>query len=87
MPETSEKILAQIHTGKRELSRMDTFGLYPSGQKVTDKPEILFARMDIKEVLEKVEAMHGAEAAADQNQAAVQIAAPSAILMERPPDR
>ena len=48
---------------------MDTFGLYPSGQKVTDKPEILFARMDIKEVLEKVEAMHGAEAAADQNQA------------------
>ena len=69
MPETSEKILAQIHTGKRELSRMDTFGLYPSGQKVTDKPEILFARMDIKEVLEKVEAMHGAEAAEDQNQA------------------
>ena len=36
---------------------------------MTDKPEILFARMDIKEVLEKVEAMHGAEAAADQNQA------------------
>ena len=69
MPETSEKILAQIHTGKRELSRMDTFGLYPSGQRVTDKPEILFARMDIKEVLEKTEAMHGAETAADQNQA------------------
>ena len=68
MPETSEKILAQIHTGKRELSRMDTFGLYPSGQRVTDKPEILFARMDIKEVLEKVEAMHGAEAS-DQKQA------------------
>ena len=69
MPETSEKILAQIHTGKRELSRMDTFGLYPSGQRVTDKPEILFARMDIKEVLEKTVAMHGAETAADQNQA------------------
>ena len=69
MPETSEKILAQIHTGKRELSRMDTFGLSPSGQRVTDKPEILFARMDIKEVLEKTEAMHGAETAADQNQA------------------
>ena len=48
---------------------MDTFGLYPSGQRVTDKPEILFARMDIKEVLEKTEAMHGAETAADQNQA------------------
>ena len=69
MPETSEKILAQIRTGKRGLSQMDTFGLYPSGQKVTDKPEILFARMDIKEVLEKVEAMHAAEAAADTNQA------------------
>ena len=68
MPETAEKILAQIHTGKRELSQMDAFGLYPNGQKVTDKPEILFARMDIKEVLEKVEAMHGAEAA-DQKQA------------------
>ena len=69
MPETAEKILAQIHTGKRELFQMDAFGLYPNGQKVTDKPEILFARMDIKEVLEKVEAMHGAEAAADRNQA------------------
>ena len=68
MPETAEKILAQIHTGKRELSQMDAFGLYPNGQKVTDKPEILFARMDIKEVLEKVEAMHGAEAS-DQKQA------------------
>ena len=68
MPETAEKILAQIHTDKRELSQMDAFGLYPNGQKVTDKPEILFARMDIKEVLEKVEAMHGAEAA-DQKQA------------------
>ena len=37
MPETAEKILAQIHTGKRELSQMDAFGLYPNGQKVTDK--------------------------------------------------
>ncbi len=71
MPETSAKILAQLNTQKRELSKMDTFGLYPSGSKVTEKPEILFARMDIKEVLEKVEAMHGAEedasgAAADE---------------------
>ena len=40
---------------------MGTFGLYPSGGKVTDKPEILFARMDVKEVLEKVEAMRAAE--------------------------
>lgn len=61
MPDTSAKILAQLHTTKRELSQMNAFGLYPSGNKVTDKPEILFARMDIKEVMEKVEAMHAAE--------------------------
>ena len=63
MPETSAKILAQLNTQKRELSQMDIFGQYPSGNKVTDKPEILFARMDVKEVMEKVEAMHEAEAA------------------------
>ena len=62
MPETSEKILAQLNTSKRELEAMTQFGLYPSGNKVTEKPEILFARVDIKEVLEKVEAMK-AEAA------------------------
>ena len=62
MPETSEKILAQLNTKKRELAEMDTFGLYPSGNKVTDKPEILFARMDIKEVMAKVEEMNAAAA-------------------------
>ena len=62
MPETSKKILAQLQTEKRELSAMDQFGLYPDGGKVTDKPEILFARMDINEVMEKVEAMRAAEA-------------------------
>ena len=64
MPETSDKILSQLCTEKRELSQMETFGLYPSGNKVTEKPEILFARMDIKEVMDKVEAMHEAQAAA-----------------------
>lgn len=63
MPETSTKILTQLNAEKRTLDQMNTFGLYPSGNKVTDKPEILFARMDIKEVLEKVEAMQAAEAA------------------------
>ena len=62
MPETSEKILAQLNTKKRDLEAMDQFGLYPNGTKVTEKPEILFARMDIKEVMEKVEAMRAAEA-------------------------
>ena len=64
MPETSEKILKQLNTEKRSLDQMTEFGLYPSGNKVTDKPEILFARMDIKEVLEKLEEMERAEAAA-----------------------
>ena len=69
MPETSQKILAQLQVEKRELKDMDRFGLYPSGNRVTDKPEILFARMDIKEVMEKVEAMHQAEAAGGETEA------------------
>ena len=60
MPETSAKILAQLNGSKRELSEMHTFGLYESGTKVTEQPEILFARQDIKEVLEKVEAKKAA---------------------------
>ena len=64
MPETSEKILAQLNTVKRNLDQMNEFGLYPNGNKVVEKPEILFARLDVKEVLEKVEAMKAAEAKA-----------------------
>ena len=77
MPETSEKILEQLNTSRRSLQDMDKFGLYPSGNKVTEKPEILFARMDIKEVLEKAEALHKAEqeakggAEAEKEEAAV----------------
>ena len=58
MPETSEKILAQLHAEKRSLSDMETWGHYVSGSKVTDQPEILFARQDVKEVLAKVEELH-----------------------------
>ena len=64
MPETSEKILSQLQAEKRSLEQMDTFGLYPSGGQVTDKPEILFARMDVKEVLEKAEKIQAEQAAA-----------------------
>lgn len=67
MPETSAKILAQLNASKRTLADMGTFGLYPSGSQVTGKPEILFARMDVKEVLDKVEAMHAAQEAAEQS--------------------
>lgn len=54
MPETSEKILAQINDTKRELSECASFGQYKSGNKVTEKPEILFARLDVNEVMKKV---------------------------------
>ncbi len=57
MPETTGKILTQLNAPKREYEELETFGLYPSENKVTEKPEILFARLDVKEVLEKVEAM------------------------------
>ena len=59
---TAERILGQLNGTLRGLDEMTEFGLYPSGTKVTEKPEILFARMDIKEVMEKVEAMQAAEA-------------------------
>ena len=63
MPDTSAKILVQLNTAKRSLDELQSFGLYPSGNQVTDKPEILFARMDVKEVLEKAEALQAAQAA------------------------
>ena len=72
MPETASKIAAQLNTTVRGLDELKEFGLYPSGQKVTEKPEILFARLDVKEVLEKAEAMFEArrkEAQGEQEQA------------------
>ena len=62
MPETTERILAQLNAGRRSYEELETFGLYPSGNHVTDKPEILFARLDVKEIMEKIEAMREAEA-------------------------
>lgn len=60
MPSTARKITEQLNTSIRTLDELNTFGLYPSGSRVTDKPEILFARLDAKEVNEKVEAMYAA---------------------------
>ena len=65
MPETAERILKQLNAPKRGLEDLDTFGKYPSGNKVTDTPEILFARLDIKEVMEKVEVIREAQKAAN----------------------
>ena len=58
MPDTTKRILSQLNASERTLEDLGTFGLYPSGNKVTEKPEILFARMDIKEVMEKVNQLH-----------------------------
>ena len=57
MPETAEKILKELNTEKRAVWDMDTFGLYPNGNKVTEKPDMLFARLDLNEVMKKVEEM------------------------------
>ena len=62
MPDTSAAILKQIGGKKRTLEEMTQFGLYGEG-KVTEKPEILFARLDVKEVIEKVEVLQAAQAA------------------------
>ncbi len=86
MPETSGKILAQLNTGKRELAQMDVFGMYESGTKVTDKPEILFARMDIKEVMAKVEEMNAANAPAVQTEAEAEEKADDGIDLEAKPE-
>ena len=56
MPETSAKVLAQLNAQKRPMDSLDIFGMYKSGTKVVEKPEILFARLDAKETLEKIEA-------------------------------
>jgi len=63
MPETSARILTQLNAKKRALDEMGTFGLYESGMKVTEKPEILFARLDGKAVLEKAEEIRKAQMA------------------------
>ena len=58
MPDTTKRILEQLNANERTLKELKSFGLYPSGNKVTEKPEILFARLDVKEVLEKVAERH-----------------------------
>ncbi len=63
MPETTQKILAQLNATKREFDEMKEFGKYPDGNKVTDAPEILFARLDLKEIMEKVEEIQAAQRA------------------------
>ena len=58
MPETTDRILKQLNAKKRDFDTLHTFGLYESGTKVTDAPEILFARLKVEDVLKKVEELH-----------------------------
>jgi len=58
LPETAQKILTQLNAKKRTFEQFSTFGLYENDTKVIEKPEILFARLDLEEVLKKVEELH-----------------------------
>ena len=85
MPETTERIFAQLNAQDRSLDDLKTFGLYPSGNKVTEKPEILFARLDLKEVMAKVAELHppkAEEPAKEEKEDVIDIEAKPEITFE-----
>ena len=63
LPQTAEKIVKMLGCGIRDLSDLDKFGLYESGSKVCETPEILFARLDAKDIMPKVEEIQAAQKA------------------------
>ena len=67
MPETAGKIVTQLNTKTRSYEELERYGLYPEGNQVTETPEILFARLDLKEVLAKVEESKVNQEAEDKN--------------------
>ncbi len=72
MPATAKKIVQQLNTSVRSFEDCEKFGLYESGNKVTAEPEILFARLKVEEVMEKVNAMYAerkAQAAGENGEA------------------
>jgi methionyl-tRNA synthetase len=94
LPDTAQKIAAQLNTTLRDFAALDQFGLYESGKKVTDTPEILFARLDPKVVLprvEEIQAKQKAEYEAEQRklageEAAEEAPAESVIDIEAKPE-
>ena len=73
MPSTAKKIVQQLSTSIRSFEDCEKFGLYESGNKVTAEPEILFARLKVEEVMEKVNAMYAerkAQATGENGEAA-----------------
>ena len=86
MPETAEKIVAQLNTSLRDFTKLTEFGLYESGNRVTAEPEILFARLDMKEVAKKeeelAEAMVAAKAKEEEEEKGIDIEAKPEISYE-----
>ena len=86
MPETADRILAQLNAGKREYDDLATYGLLQSGSKVTEKPEILFARQDLKEVMVKVEEIQAAQRAEYERENGI-VAEPEEVIdVEKKPE-
>ncbi|MCQ2542835.1 MAG: methionine--tRNA ligase [Lachnospiraceae bacterium] len=72
LPETADRIVKQLNTELRSFDDIEKFGLYPSGTKVVEKPEILFARLDINDVLaeaDRIAAIQKAEAGVVEEEA------------------
>ncbi len=86
MPETAEKIVRQLNTSLRGFEELHTFGLYPSGSKVTKEPEILFARVDKKEVEKREEELTAAMSAAAEKEEKQQEDDNSVIDVEAKPE-
>ena len=83
MPSTADKVAQMLNTSLRPFDSLDTFGLYPSGNRVTDSPVILFARLDKKEVAKKVEVIMEKQRAAARAEAEADAAAEEAEKQEK----
>ncbi|MDE5587844.1 MAG: methionine--tRNA ligase [Acetatifactor sp.] len=86
MPETAEKIAKQLNTSLREFDNLDKFGLYPGGSRVTEQPEILFARLDMKEVEKREAELAAAMAAAAEEEAGAEENDTTVIDLEAKPE-
>lgn len=67
MPKSTAEIIRQLGVKERAWEDLDKFGLLENGHKVTDKPEIVFNRLDNKEINEKVKAMYEARKPKEEN--------------------
>ncbi|MBP5310943.1 MAG: methionine--tRNA ligase [Lachnospiraceae bacterium] len=86
MPDTAMKILEQLNAPVRDYDDLDKYGLYESGAKVTDKPQILFARLDLKEVMAKVEEIQAAQRAEYERENGITSEDEEVIDIEKKPE-